>query len=200
MDSMAAMILAAGGSARMGRAKQLLRIDGESLVRRTARAAIDAGCKPVMVVTGASAEAVTKEISDLPVRCASNPAWQNGMGGSIRRGLAEIMEIDPRADGVLVLLCDQPRVDAAAIGDLMAAFRSGGKPMAACAYAGTIGPPCCFAGSMFDELQRLPDEHGAKRLLLANPSQVTVLPWPAGESDLDTPTDWERFCKTNSAP
>jgi molybdenum cofactor cytidylyltransferase len=200
MDSIAAMVLAAGGSARMGSAKQLLQIDGESLVHRITRAAIDVPCKPVVVVTGANADAVSEAVSDLPVHRAINPTWQNGMGESIRRGLAKILEAESKTDAVMVLLCDQPRVDAAVLRNLVIAFRSAGKPMAACAYAGTIGPPCCFAKSKFEELLSLPDDHGAKRLLLANPSQVTTFPWPAGESDLDTPADWDRFCKSNPAP
>jgi len=198
MESIAAMVLAAGGSSRMGRAKQLLQIDGESLVRRITRAAIHARCKPIVVVTGADADAVAKEISDLRVESALNPQWSNGMGGSIRCGLAAILKSDPNIEAAAVLLCDQALLDAEVLRNLIASFSDGGKPMAACRYGNTIGPPCCFAKSMFADLLRLPDSQGAKRLLLARPSDVTALDWPQGESDLDTPADWQRFCKRDS--
>ncbi len=193
MGSMAAMILAAGGSTRMGRAKQLLRIGGESLVHRTARAAVEAGCGPIFVVMGAGADAIASEVSDLPVKCALNADWEKGMGGSIRVGLRAILANDPRAEAAAILLCDQPGVESGVLRELFAAFSDGGKPMAACRYGGTLGPPCCFAESMFEELLQLGDGEGAKRLLVKDSSRVTVMEWAGGESDLDTPGDWERF-------
>jgi molybdenum cofactor cytidylyltransferase len=94
------------------------------------------------------------------------------------------------ADGVALLLCDQPRLDADLLKRLIAAWQSSGRPMAACAYANTIGPPCCFAASMFDDLCHLSGDQGAKRLLLsAEPHRLFRLEWPDGALDIDTPQD-----------
>jgi len=197
MPSIGAIILAAGGGSRMGRTKQLLPIGGQSLVCRAARAALDAGCRPAVIVTGSDADAVTADIADLPVQSAFNPA---GIGTSIRCGLSAVLAIDPSIAAVIVALCDQPRLSADILGDLIAAWSAAGKPMAACGYAGTVGPPCCFDKSMFDQLSRLADADGAKRLLLVDPASVTTIPWPAGADDLDTPADWQRFCQTDPPP
>jgi molybdenum cofactor cytidylyltransferase len=191
----AAILLAAGGGSRMGRTKQLLRAGGQSLVRRAATAAIDAGCRPVIVVTGSSADAVTAEIADLTLQTQFNPNWSAGIGTSIRCGLSALLAKDPSVAAVILLLCDQPYLNSKILHDLMIAWSSGAKPMAACEYAGTFGPPCCFARSMFDQLSAVSDSDGAKRLLLANPAMVTPIPWPQGADDLDTPADWKRFCQ-----
>ena len=201
MPSISALILAAGGSTRMHRPKQLLRIDGESLVHRSARAALEAGCAPVVVVTGAQAHAIAPEVADLPVQIALNADWPKGMGGSIRAGLEALLKIDANIEAAMILLCDQPRLSAKVLTDLTAAFLRGRKPIAACRYAATLGPPCCFAKSLFNELLCLADAEGAKKLLLKDPSRVTAMDWTEGECDLDTPGDWQRFCKTaNPSP
>lgn len=198
MTQIAAILLAAGDGSRMGRTKQLLRAGGQSLVRRAASAAIDAGCRPVIVVTGSSAEAIAAEIADLAVQTQFNPDWSAGIGTSIRRGLSSVLAKDPSIAAVILLLCDQPYLNSKILRDLITAWSAGGKPMAACEYAGTLGPPCCFAASMFDQLSRVADSDGAKRLLLANPAMVTSILWPQGAEDIDTPADWERFCQNDS--
>jgi molybdenum cofactor cytidylyltransferase len=195
LNGIAAILLAAGSGSRMGRTKQLLRIGGQSLVHRAATAGIDAGCKPVIIVTGSNAEAVAAEVADLPVQIALNPDWPAGMGTSIRRGLSAALATEPSISAVILMLCDQPHLDAKILRDLMAAA----KPMAACEYSGTLGPPCWFGRSMFDSLSRLADAEGAKHLLLKDRSSVATIPWPPGAEDLDSPADWDRFCQ-NAAP
>ncbi|HEY1923410.1 MAG TPA: nucleotidyltransferase family protein [Tepidisphaeraceae bacterium] len=200
MTSIGAIILAAGSGSRMGRAKQLLQIDGESLVRRAARAAMDGGCSPVIVVTGAHADLVAPELIDLPVVQAFNSAWATGMGSSIRRGMAALLESDPAVAAVAILLCDQPGLSADVIRNLLSAWPASGKPMAACEYGDTIGPPCCFGAAMFGALGRIGDADGAKKLLLKDRENVLSIPWPDGQLDLDTPEDWRRLCQTDSPP
>jgi molybdenum cofactor cytidylyltransferase len=200
VEQIAAIILAAGAGSRMGRTKQLLRAGGQSLVRRAATAAIEAGCKPVIVVTGSNSDAIAAEIADLSVQPALNANWSAGIGSSIRSGLAAALAEAPSISAVLLMLCDQPHLDAKILRDVMLAFSASNKPMAACYYSGAPGSPCCFANSMFDQLSRLPNTDGAKKLLLANPQTVTNIPWPQGEEDLDTPADWDRFCQSNPPP
>ncbi len=200
MMSIGAILLAAGSSSRMGRAKQFLRIDGESLVRRAVRAAIDGGCRPAVVVSGAHADAVAAELVDLPVVVAFNSSWPAGMGTSIRRGLAELLANDPGIDGAAILVCDQCRLDADIVRHLLSDWLAGGKPMAACEYAGTLGPPCCFGRMKFDALGQIANADGAKKLLMADLPNVQSLSWAAGSHDIDTPEDWHRLCKPPSRP
>ena len=200
MEQIAAIILAAGVGSRMGSTKQLLRAGGQSLVRRACIAAIEAGCKPVIVVTGSNSNAVAAEIADLSVQPALNADWSAGIGSSIRSGLAAALAEAPSISAVILMLCDQPHLNAKILRDLMTTWSTAGNPMAACHYSGAPGSPCCFANSMFDQLSRLPSTDGAKKLLLANPELVTSIPWPQGEEDLDTPADWQHFCQSNPPP
>jgi molybdenum cofactor cytidylyltransferase len=200
MTSIGAIILAAGSSSRMGRAKQLIQIDGQSLLRRAIRAALDGGCSLVVVVTGAHADIVAPELADLPVIQAFNSAWEGGMGSSIRRGLSALLESESAIAAAAILLCDQPRLSADIVRTLLSTWSASGRPMAACEYGNTIGPPCCFAPSMFDALGRIGDADGAKKLLLSDRKNVQTLAWPDGRYDLDTPQDWQRLCQTDSPP
>src|SRR5262245_27238513 len=90
VNRVAAVVLAAGGSSRMGAPKQLLRLEGESLVCRAARAALAAHCAQVFVVVGAEAVAVAREIEDLPVQRVENVHWAEGVGSSIRAGVEAV--------------------------------------------------------------------------------------------------------------
>ena len=188
-----AIILAAGSASRMGRAKQLLRIDGQSLIRHTAQAAIEANCQPVIVVTGSNSDAINTELANLPIELQFNPAWSSGIGTSIRAGLSAVSKSNPSAPAVLLTLCDQPHLSSKILQSLIITHIAANKPMTACEYSGTLGPPCCFSRAMFDELSKLDDSSGAKRLLMMNPNNVEKIPWPDGAVDLDTPEDWRNF-------
>lgn len=190
-----AIVLAAGSASRMGFPKQLLRIEGQSLVRRAARAAVDAGCDPIAVVTGSNDQAVATELAGLPARIAFNPKWPDGMGTSIRRGLAELLDADPNLAAAVILVCDQPLLSGAIVRELLDRWHSSARPMAACEYAGSVGPPCCFGREIFGALSSIADGEGAKHLLLAGPESVARLPWPDGAQDLDTPEELRRFCR-----
>jgi CTP:molybdopterin cytidylyltransferase MocA len=175
----------------MGRPKQLLSLRGQSLVRRAAQAVLDGGCAPVIVVTGAHADAVAGELAGLAIVPALNPDWPRGMGGSIRAGLAALLAAEPLADAAVLSVCDQPHLDGVVIRNLIAGWSGGGNSMAASEYGGTVGPPCCFGRSAFASLRSIAQSDGAKRLLQANLPSVTRVPWPAGSVDVDTREDWQ---------
>ncbi|HKG12318.1 MAG TPA: NTP transferase domain-containing protein, partial [Pyrinomonadaceae bacterium] len=98
-DSMGvgAVILAAGSSSRMGSPKQTLQYGGESLLRRAALAALGAGCRPVIVVTGANAELSRRELDGLDVREVLNTLWETGMASSVRAGVEGLVGADADA-------------------------------------------------------------------------------------------------------
>jgi molybdenum cofactor cytidylyltransferase len=190
--SVAAIVLAAGGSSRMGRPKQLLPFDGRTLLRRVVAAALDAGCHPVVVVLGAFRELLRQESSDLPVAAIDNPDWEAGPGTSINAGMTAI----GAADAVVFLVCDQPFVDARHIQRLIDAWRASGLPMAASAYADTLGVPALFDASCFADLRAVAPHEGAKKLLTNRPNLVAAVSFPAGAVDLDTPEDLRRTSRT----
>lgn len=188
--SIAAVVLAAGGSTRLGRPKQLERIDGAPLVRRAAEAALAAGCRPVFVVLGAAGAAVGGAVADLPVRRVTNPRWIDGVGASIACGVRAVTAGQPagRPAGCIVLPCDQPRLTAGVLTALIERFAAGGAAAVACGYGGAVGPPVLFAPALFDRLSALTGDRGAKRVLHGC-AAVAVIDFPGGDLDVDTDAD-----------
>lgn len=188
-----AVILAAGSSSRMGSPKQALRFRGQSLLRRAALAALDAGCRPVIVVTGANAGLSRRELDGLDVREVSNPHWETGMASSTRAGVEGLLAADPEAAAAVLMLCDQPHVTAGVISNLVAAYRATGRPVAASTYGGTFGVPALFSRALFAELARLEGLSGAKEVIRRHAAEACFLPFQGGEVDVDTPDDFSRL-------
>ena len=190
---LAILVLAAGGSSRMGRPKQLLDYGGQSLVRHVTETAIAATVGPVVIVVGAEAGEVGARVRDLPVRVVHNERWETGIGSSIRAGMNDLLSGRASVTAVVIMLGDQPLVTPATIHRLIDAQAETGKPVCAAAYAGTIGPPVLVARELFPQLLSLPEDRGAKHLWAANPHQVHPVPCPEAATDLDTPADYERL-------
>jgi molybdenum cofactor cytidylyltransferase len=193
MSGVGAIVLAAGASARMGEAKQLLVFEGEALIRRAAAAAVAAGCEPVIVVLGARAHEIAGELSGLPVHPVVNSAWPAGMGTSIRAGVRAVLEVAPDVRAVVLMLCDQPFVTAATIARLVAEQQRSGKPVCVSSYAGTVGPPVCVAAELFPSLLSLPDGQGAKALWAERAEEVYAVACEEAGVDVDTPEEYRRL-------
>ncbi len=184
----------------MGSPKQLLRLQGESLVRRAARTALASRCAPVFVVVGAEAGAVTREIEDLPVERIKNIHWAEGMGSSIRAGVAAAATVHPPLDAVLIMLADQPTVTAALLDQLIAASASAPAGLVACEYDGTLGAPALFARRHFDALRSLSGDRGGKAILTAHGDAVVRIRFAPAAIDVDTPEDFGRLAATITLP
>lgn len=193
MPSVGLILLAAGGSSRMGRPKQLLPWRGRTLLRRAADAALESPCRPVVVVLGACADEARAELAGLGVTTSMNADWVKGMGSSIRCGLRSLLIERPEIAAAIIMLCDQPHVDAAALRRLIDAHQSSAKPVCASAYSGTRGPPCLFAASHFPRLLDMPESNGAKPLLSTAGDHLLVIPFPEGAIDVDEPPDYQRL-------
>jgi molybdenum cofactor cytidylyltransferase len=193
MRNIGAVILAAGGSVRLGQPKQLLKFRGETLVARAVRAGEEALCNAVVVVVGESGSAIQDELRETSAVIIENPAWRGGLGTSIRCGLKRLIELAPATDAVILLACDQPRVEASTIAALIAEQDKTRKAMVASSYANTLGVPALFDRSCFKELLALPDNSGAKSLIAARPDDVSSISFEDGAIDIDTPADFERL-------
>ncbi|WP_141619920.1 NTP transferase domain-containing protein [Myxococcus sp. AB036A] len=188
------VLLAAGGSSRLGHPKQLVRYQGSTLVRRAAEAAASLRCGPVVVLLGASRDAVSAELTGLAVRTVDHADWAAGPGGSLRAGLRALREMEPPAlDAVLVLLCDQLRVDAAHLRTLLDTFERTRASVVASAYEDTRGVPALFAREVFPELEALSPGQGARGVIARVASRVVDVPLPGGGDDVDTPEDVSRL-------
>ncbi|UOQ76741.1 nucleotidyltransferase family protein [Hymenobacter sp. 5516J-16] len=183
----AILLLAAGASTRLGRPKQLLEYQDKTLLRRAAETAVTtAAGAPVVVVTGAQHEALLPQLTGLPVAVARCLAWERGMGASLKFGLAVLRSLCATWTDVIVLLCDQPHVSTALLGQLEQLRTTSGQPIVATEYAGVRGVPVLFGPEAVRWCQHLPDGAGAAQLLRQHPELVAAVPFPAGAVDVDT--------------
>jgi molybdenum cofactor cytidylyltransferase len=193
-----AVILAAGASTRIGRPKQLLQFGGETMLRRAASVALKAGCRPVVVVTGADATASRKALRGLDVREAENEQWKSGISSSVRVGIEALVTANPRIAAVVLMLCDQPFVTREIIARLVAAHLETGRSIVASRYGGTYGVPALFGKAHFAELGALKGDAGAKQIIQKHLPEVHLLSFPEGEIDIDTPEDLARLQSMDS--
>ncbi|HEX4794327.1 MAG TPA: nucleotidyltransferase family protein [Humisphaera sp.] len=193
MRGIGAIILAAGGSTRMGRPKQLLQFQGQSLLRRAASVAIDAKCDPIVIVIGNHASAMLADLTSLAVHPVENSDWPRGIGTSIRAGVREVLARQPDTIATFIHLCDQPLVASATFEKLLNARKESGKPVCVCSFAETIGPPVLVDRTLFPALLELPDHAGAKKVWTDHPEQLCTVRCPEAALDADTPEDYQKL-------
>ncbi|HEX7975339.1 MAG TPA: selenium cofactor biosynthesis protein YqeC [Anaerolineales bacterium] len=184
------VLLAAGGSQRLGRPKQLLEWRGEPFVRHAARAALAAGLNPVVVVTGAYAAEVHKALAGLPLLFAHNPIWEAGQSSSLAAGLRQL----PAETGAAIfLLSDQPQVPPTLLRSLVDLHAHTLAPVVAPQAGGRRANPVLFDRLTFPDLLALQGDTGGRALFSRYP--VTWLPWHDSDLllDVDTEADYQRL-------
>jgi len=184
-----AMLLAAGGSSRLGQPKQLLRFHGTTLLRHAAEMLTKTVCRPIVAVLGADSEVANAELAGLEIHTAINENWQSGMSSSIKCGLTSLLNAEPELDGVVIALCDQPFVTAEHIDRLVRGFTLQRSPITAAKYDQTTGVPALLARDLFDELRQLTGDKGARLLIRNHPDQVHSVTIDEAAFDIDTPGD-----------
>jgi molybdenum cofactor cytidylyltransferase len=188
----AALVLAAGQSRRMGPDNKLLaEIDGKPMVVRAAEAALASQAEPVILVTGYERGRVEAALAGLDLGSVHNPDYAQGLSTSLHRGLAAL---PAGIDGVVVALGDMPRVEAAAIDRLIAAFNPiEGRAICVPTWDGKRGNPVLFASRFLAEMQEIAGDVGARHLIGAYPelvAEVAMDETDAGHGvliDVDTP-------------
>lgn len=191
MPNVAAVVLAAGGSTRMGSPKMLLPIGGKPLVVKAIDEARAAGLSPIVVVTGGDAEAV-EPLVPADAKIVRNATWEAGQGSSIRVAIREL-EWGAAVDAAIIILADQPAVTAEHLSEMVTLFDSGTVSLVGSEYGGTTGAPALFDCRYFRELTELPDNAGARLVLLRHGAELATVTLAGGERDIDTPADYERL-------
>ncbi len=176
----------------MGRPKALVTLGGEPLVLRAVRVLADGGCAPLVVVVGAAADEV-RALLPAGVRAVVAPDWSEGMGASLRAGLAAVELLDPVPDAVLVHLVDLPGVTAAATARLAA--RSGPGALVRAAYDGRPAHPVLLGRAHWAGVRASAvGDAGARGYLAGHPDlELVECGDLATPDDVDTPEQLARF-------
>jgi molybdenum cofactor cytidylyltransferase len=180
-------VLAAGGSSRLGRPKQLVRVRAAPLIARAVAQAERLTGERVVIVIGAEAQRLRSVLigraRGTAVVC--NRRWREGLAGSLRLG---IDALPPRAEAAFVLLCDQPRIPDASLRRMARRWRARPHVAVAAAYAGRLGVPAILPKRAWSAVRRLEGDAGARGLLNAM-REVTAVDVPEAAFDVDTPDD-----------
>jgi CTP:molybdopterin cytidylyltransferase MocA/xanthine/CO dehydrogenase XdhC/CoxF family maturation factor len=183
----AAIVLAAGTSSRMGRNKLVELVRGKPLVRQAVDAALGSRLDPVVVVTGHEANRISAALHGAPVTIVHNDKFSEGLSASIRAGVAAVPE---HCEGAMILLGDMPDISPALIDRLVAAFDpAGGRAICVATAGDQRGHPVLWARPFFPEIMALKGDKGARELLEAHVHQVIEI--DSGDdaplADIDTP-------------
>ncbi len=183
------IILAAGGSSRLGRPKQLLLYSGKPLLQHLVQVASATSASKVIVVLGAHEEQIRNAVELHGVQIVTNHNWQEGMASSVRSGINALVETCPQIQAVILMLCDQPYVTTALLNSLAAVHSGTGKKIVASGYNHIPGPPALFHCSIFSELLQLKGDVGARAIIQQHMPDVEMVAFSKGSVDIDTEED-----------
>lgn len=183
--SHAVVILAAGASKRLGTHKQLVTLDGESLIDRTIRLALTTHPHQTVLVLGHATDEIAASLAIQPTTLVNCTDWREGMGASLRCGIGHV---DAVVDGALILLCDQWRLGAMHLQSVCTLWRSHPENIVASGYSDTMGVPALFPRRYFDDLLQIQGDEGA-RSLLRRATGVRQVAAPELAADVDNPGD-----------
>lgn len=186
-----AIVLAAGGSRRLGRAKQLLTREGETLVHRAVRLAAATGPARLLLLTGAQAPQVQAAVSGgFGVEVLFNQCWEEGLASSLRLAAVALADVEAPC---LVLGCDQPALELQHLQRLLAGAAAAASGCSAAAHDGVPGIPAVVTAALLQEARHLDGDRGLRAALRQLPAEsIHLLQAPELRFDLDTPADVEK--------
>ena len=189
-ETIAAVVLAAGGSSRFGEPKQLLDWHGKPLVKHVAELALEGGLKPVVVVSGADHDAVSQVLAGEEVVVACNPGWASGQSSSVRVGIEALPD---QVGGAMFLLVDQPLISPDLIKKILQQQHRNPAAILLPVVDDIFGNPVLFDREVFDDLTQLGGDVGGRVLFEKYP--VRKIKWEDNKSqqDIDTPEDYQRL-------
>lgn len=195
----AAVVLAAGGSRRFGRPKQLLDWHGQPMVAHVVDKVLECvssgtGVTEIVVVVGHAAEAVEEALRGRPVRIVFNPDWEQGQSTSMRMGLKAL---GPEIGAVLFILADQPGLAPAIFERIIQRYRETLVPIVLPTFQGRRGNPVLFDRSLFDELIAIEGDQGGRKLFALYPPEPVEVDDAAVVQDIDTVADYEVMTKSH---
>jgi molybdenum cofactor cytidylyltransferase len=191
------LLLAAGSSSRMGRAKALLPWGEGTLIEHQVKTLLKTG-HPVVVVLGHQPDQVLPLLDNYPVRVSVNQHWKKGMGSSIAHGIRQLKKEFPEAAGVLITQLDQPLITSAHFNKMLSVYLPESRQIIVSqSPTGWQGVPVLFARGYFKELQELNGEGGARKIFRSHPQEVKVVECGDILEDMDTPEAYQKLLETH---
>jgi len=188
------IVLAAGESTRMGFPKLLLPIKGKSLLQHVIDNALQSKVGEVIVVLGAEATKLRREIKQSQVQIIENASYKEGLSTSLKAGL---QAVSPQAQAVLILLGDQPLISHDIIDALIDKYEESGSIMVAPVYKGKRGNPVLFDSSLIPELSRVTGDKGGREIIEKHPAQLATVDFESTitGTDIDSWEDYREVCR-----
>ena len=190
---LAILILGAGGSSRLGQAKQLLSFGVSTMLNRIVDVALQSKVGNIYLVLGASYDEVKASIKDTSVHVIHNKNWEKGLSTSIVAGVNEILQQAPSTQGILIMLGDQILILPTHINQVVQVFLAEKCDIVYADYKSDYGPPAIFGIKTFNELLSLEMDQGAKKIIKSGMYKVASVIIPEGKYDIDTTSDYEQI-------
>ncbi len=188
------LILAAGAATRMKQAKMLLPFASTTILSHILQEVQAIKPDSICLVTGYYHHEIQNSITAAQLDIVYNGNWEDGMAGSIKLGLAALLQKYPDLGSVLVVASDQPYLNRTVLTNMIEAQGNNQKGIVAAKYQEVIGIPVLFDQKYFGQLEQLQGDKGARTILQQYPDDMVTIDFPLGEIDIDTPEDYERFC------
>ncbi len=193
MKGLSVIILAAGAARRMKQAKMLLPFEHSTILQTILARAKDIEPDTICVVTGFYHKEILQIIHDEQVHFIFNEQWEEGMSGSIKKGLSYLVQQNPELQSVLIMVADQPYITSALLKEMITLQEQGQKGIIAASYAGIHGTPVLFRKNYFSSLENLVGDKGARSILQHYPDDLVTVGFPLGEIDIDTEEDYKKI-------
>ena len=190
---LAILILGAGGSSRLGQAKQLLSFGVSTMLNRIVDVALQSKVGNIYLVLGASYDEVKASIKDTSVHVIHNKNWEKGLSTSIVAGVNEILQQAPSTQGILIMLADQVLILPTHINQVVQVFLAEKCDIVYADYKSDYGPPAIFGIKTFNELLSLEMDQGAKKIIKSGMYKIKSVNIPEGKYDIDTTSDYEQI-------
>ena len=193
INKIAIIVLAAGGSTRLGKPKQLLAYHNESLLQRIVGCILQLKDVIPAVVIGSNNELMRDELSACDIEVIENDEWAAGISTSIIKGLSSLLQKHPDIESCIFVVCDQPHLTTIVIQGLLDSAVQSGKGIVAARYGSVIGTPVFFNKKYFKDLLLLAGDEGAKKIINKHPNDLITIDFPQGAIDIDTMEDYNKL-------
>lgn len=189
----ALIVLAAGGSSRMGTPKQLLSWGNTTLLGHALKQARGVSIQKKYLLLGANAGRIMEEVDITGFIPVINPGWEEGMGSGLAHVAETLLEDNPDTRGVLITLADQPLVTTALLEKVLEAGSTGEQEMAACLYGDRAGVPAFIGAPFVKQLLTLKGDQGCRILFKQYPEALNLVDAGSTLADIDTPEDYRKL-------